>query len=474
MHAPLIISPSGIRGIVGLTVTPELAARYGAAFGSFVRETGQQVPGGFVLVGRDSRTSGALLADAAAAGLCAAGVDARLSGIGPTPTHLLAVKDDGLALGGLIVTASHNPVEWNGLKLAGPDGLFVTPAQGDRITQLFDAGPRYADWSAPGLASMHAGAVEHHIERILDLDLVATGAIRDLRPRVVIDCVHGAGALVLPELLRRLGAEVDGIGLTADGRFPRNPEPAPENLGQLCGRVRETGADVGFAVDPDSDRLAIVDETGRPIGEDWTLALAVEYVLEHRRGPVVTNLSSSQVIEDVARKVGVPFHRSAVGEARVAALMVETGAVIGGEGNGGVMLPDLNLTRDAPLAAALVLSLCATRRARVGELLSGRIHYGMVKRKIARPEASTEDIVGTLLASLGSDAECDVTDGLRLSWPSRSEWLHVRASGTEPILRIIAEGIDHSRAEALADEAADCVARTVESDAARPRSSPDL
>lgn len=459
MDAPLIISASGIRGIVGRTVTPELAARYGAAFGCFVRERNPHVQDGYVLVGRDSRTSGAFLAEAAAAGLCAAGVDARLTGIGPTPTHLLAVKDDEKALGGLIVTASHNPVEWNGLKLAGPDGLFVTPAEGEQIARMFDAGPAYADWSEPGQALSYAGVVEHHIERILGIPLVATEAVRAARPHVVLDCVHGAGALVVPELLRQLGADVDGIGLTADGRFPRNPEPTPENLQDLGQRVRELGADVGFAVDPDSDRLAIVDETGQPIGEDWTLALAVVYVLGHGSGPVVANLSSSQCIEDAAREADVPFHRSAVGEARVAAMMLETGAVIGGEGNGGVMLPDLNLTRDAPLACALILSLCAERGARVGELLEGRHRYEMVKRKIPRPDIPMEHIIGTLQASLGSDAEADVTDGLRLTWPDRSEWLHVRLSGTEPILRVIAESVEHHRAESLANTAVDCVAR---------------
>ena len=458
MDAPLIISASGIRGIVGRTVTPELAARYGAAFGCFVRERNPHVQDGYVLVGRDSRTSGAFLAEAAAAGLCAAGIDARLTGIGPTPTHLLAVKDDEKALGGLIVTASHNPVEWNGLKLAGPDGLFVTPAEGEQIARMFDTGPAYADWSEPGQALSYPGVVEHHIERILGIPLVAAEAVRAARPHVVLDCVHGAGALVVPELLRQLGADVDGIGLTADGRFPRNPEPTPENLRDLGQRVREMGADVGFAVDPDSDRLAIVDETGQPIGEDWTLALAVDYVLGHRSGPVVTNLSSSQCIEDVAREADVPFHRSAVGEARVAALMLETGAVIGGEGNGGVMLPDLNLTRDAPLACALILSLCAERGARVGELLDGHRRYVMVKRKVPRPDIPMDHIIGTLQASLGSDAEADVTDGLRLTWPDRSEWLHVRLSGTEPILRVIAESVEHDRAESLANTAVDCVA----------------
>ena len=460
MDRSLIISASGIRGIVGRGITPELAARYGAAMGAFVRERNPAGTGGrYALVGRDSRTSGELLAAATASGLCAAGVDARLTGIGPTPTHLLAVRDDPDALGGLIVTASHNPVEWNGLKLASPEGRFVTPADGERISAMVENGPALAAWDELGRLAEMPGVVEHHIERILGLDLVALGAVEKAHPVVAVDCVHGAGALVVPELLRRMGCEVHGIGTTADGVFPRDPEPTPENLGALGDLVRRTGADIGFAVDPDSDRLAIVDETGRPIGEDWTLALAVEYVLGHRPGPVVTNLSSSQSIADVARAAGAPLHRSPVGEARVAALMAEVGAVIGGEGNGGVMLPDLNLTRDAPLACALVLSLCAERGARVGELLEGRTTYRMVKRKLARPAGTVDDVLGTLEAALGSEAEADHADGLRLTWPDRSEWLHVRPSGTEPILRIIAESPEAERAESLVADAAACVAR---------------
>jgi phosphomannomutase len=273
LDAPLIISASGIRGIVGRSVTPELVSRYGAAFAAFVRERNPEgTHGRYVLVGRDSRTSGELLAAATAAGVCAGGVDARLTGIGPTPTHLLAVRDDPAALGGLILTASHNPVEWNGLKLAAPDGRFVAPADGERITEMAEAGPPLATWDDLGDLAEMPGVVEHHIERILALDLVDVDAVKAARPHVVVDCVHGAGALVVPELLRRMGCQVDGIGTTADGIFPRNPEPTAENLGELCERVRRTGADFGMAVDPDSDRLALVDETGRAIGEDWTLA----------------------------------------------------------------------------------------------------------------------------------------------------------------------------------------------------------
>lgn len=449
---PLIVSASGIRGIVGHTMTPEITSRYGAAFGAFLRErSGSDVTGHYVLVGRDSRTSGPLLADAVAAGLCAAGVDVRMTGIAPTPTHLLAVRDDPAAVGGLIVTASHNPVEWNGLKLASADGRFVSPVDGEKIQALFEQGPILAEWDGLGSRTEQAGVIEHHIERILGLDLVDVDAIREWAPNVALDCVHGAGAVVVPELLRRLGCSVAGIGLEPDGRFPRNPEPTPENLGELGELVRATDSPVGFAIDPDSDRLSIVDEAGTAIGEDWTLALAVEYVLGRRTGSVVTNLSSSQSIEDAANAAGVPFFRSAVGEARVAERMAETDAVIGGEGNGGVMLPDLNLTRDAPLAAALVLSHLAARQAGPQELLGSRTRYSMVKRKASRPAGGAEQAFAALERESGAGAEFDHVDGLRIVWPTVREWVHVRASGTEPILRIIAESPHATRAEELAD-----------------------
>ena len=450
---PLIISASGIRGIVGHTMTPEITSRYGSAIGAFLRDRvgSSGVTGHYVLVGSDSRTSGPLLADAVAAGLCAAGVDVRMTGIAPTPTHLLAVRDDPAAIGGLIVTASHNPVEWNGLKLASSDGRFVSPTDGVTIQALFEQGPELAEWDGLGSRTDRSGVIEHHIERILGLDLVDVEAIRAWGPVVALDCVHGAGAVVVPELLRRLGCRVEGIGLEPDGRFPRNPEPTPENLGELGELVRATNSPVGFAIDPDSDRLSIVDETGTPIGEDWTLALAVEYVLGRRPGPVVTNLSSSQSIEDAAESAGVPFYRSPVGEARVAERMAETGAVIGGEGNGGVMLPDLNLTRDAPLAAALVLSHLATRQVGPTERLGSKTRYSMVKRKAPRPAGGAEQAFSALERESGPGAEFDHTDGLRIVWPDAREWIHVRASGTEPILRIIAESPNAARTEELVD-----------------------
>lgn len=435
-------------------MTPEVAARYGAAFGQLLSG---RFPGAredaYVIVGRDSRTSGALLAEAAAAGLRAAGVSVRDAGIAPTPTLLLAVRDDEQAIGALVLTASHNPIQWNGLKLASETGGFVPPETGLEVQRLFEEGPRLADWSGLGRGGTLEGVAERHIDRILALPILDVDAVRRRAPRVALDCVHGAGGVVVPQLLDRLGCRVTGIGLEPDGLFPRDPEPVPANLEDLRDRVRSSGAEIGMAVDPDGDRLALVDGDGTPVGEDWTLALAAEYLLGRKKGPVVTNLSSSQSIQDVADRAGVPFHRSPVGEARVAAKMREVGAVVGGEGNGGVMLPDLNLTRDAAVAAALVLNLLAERNATLEEILAGRRRYHVVKRKVERSGRDLDAVYERMRGVVPRGAVENTEDGLRFEWPGEREWLHVRPSGTEPILRIIAEAPSVDRAAELADMA---------------------
>ena len=439
-------------------MTPEVAVRYGAAFGRHLKTVGAaDDPGAYVIVGRDSRTSGDLLSAAAAAGLRSAGVAVRNAGIAPTPTLLLAVRDDERAVGGLVLTASHNPVEWNGLKLASGSGMFVSPETGLAVQRLFEQGAELADWSELGNGGTLEGVAEHHIDRVLSLPLLDVEAIRRRAPVVALDCVHGAGGVVVPELLRRLGCRVEGIGLATDGLFPRDPEPIPANLGELSRLVRSTGAEIGVAVDPDGDRLALVDGAGEPVGEDWTLALAAEYVLGRRSGALVTNLSSSQSIEEVAERAGVPFYRAPVGEARVAQKMVAVDAVVGGEGNGGVMLPDLNLTRDAAVAAALVLNLLAAREESLDEILASRTRYHMVKRKVARGEVDPEDIYRDMRAGVPAGATENTEDGLRLEWPDAREWLHVRPSGTEPILRLIAEAPSLERAENLVALAAESV-----------------
>lgn len=465
MSDQLIVSASGIRGRVGSALHPELAARYGAAFGAQLSARRDEGPArGRVLVARDSRPSGALLADAVSSGLRAAGWDVRDAGVVPTPTALLAVQDDEAARGGVVVTASHNPPDWNGLKMAGEDGLFLPPEEIEAVHRLCEEGPKYAPWDRIGGGGELPGAAEHHLERILELPILEPERIRERGFRVALDAGGGAGGPLVSRLLKRLGCEVIGLGLKPDGRFRRDPEPVPESLGELAEAVRERGADVGMALDPDADRLALVDEGGRPVGEDWTLALAAEYVLARRPGPVVTTLSSSRVIADAVERAGGRIHLAPVGEVRVARRMLEVEAVVGGEGNGGVMLPDLHLTRDAPVAAALLLGALVRSGESLGRIVDGRPGYQIVKRKARRPgPEELEELYGALEGAEEA-ARSDRQDGLRLDWPDEGRWLHVRPSGTEPVVRIVAEAREPGRAERMAEEAVGILERMASSE----------
>ncbi|MDX1395560.1 MAG: phosphoglucosamine mutase [Gemmatimonadota bacterium] len=449
MKESLIVSASGIRGVVGEGLTPEVGARYGAAFGSWARDRagGRR---GAVLVGRDSRTSGEMMLDAVSAGIRSVGVDVLDLGVVATPTGLLAVEESDEALGGLLVTASHNPAEWNGLKLVAPEGRFLTPEDGRDVERRFRDGVVGAAWDAVGSRTALAGANERHVARVLALPIIDPDLVASRDFLVALDCVRGAGAFTMLPLLEALGCRVVGIDLEPDGRFPRPPEPIPENLGRLGELVRREGADLGLAVDPDVDRLALVDATGTPVGEDWTLALAVELVGAAEPGPVVTNLSSSRTIQDAADRVGVPFHRAPVGEANVVARMREVGATIGGEGNGGVIYPALHLTRDAPLAAALILQLLARTQLPLGQIVRDRPGYRIVKQKVERGGLAVPELLRKLHDSAPKGVAGDTQDGIRLDWPDGA-WVHVRPSGTEPILRIVAEAQQDERAGELAD-----------------------
>jgi len=288
---------------------------------------------------------------------------------------------------------------------------------------------------------------------ILELPYVDSHRIRDLGFKVAIDCVHGAGGPVMTELLEALGCQVIGMGMEPDGRFPRDPEPTAANLEGLGALVRESGAAIGLAVDPDVDRLSLVDEAGRPMGEDLTLALAAATVLQRTPGPVVTNLSTSQVVEDVARAFDSELHRAPVGEVNVARRMQAVGAVVGGEGNGGVILPMLNHTRDAPLAAALIMQHLADQGITPSEAASRWPKYEIVKEKVAFPREALDLGYKVLEKDLDAEAK-DESDGLRLAWPTRRAWLHVRPSGTEPVVRLIAEAENLKSAQALVDRTA--------------------
>jgi phosphomannomutase len=452
MSDTLMISVSGMRGHVGTDLTPELVARHAAALGAWVRLAGAGRPGAArpaVVLGRDARTSGPMFARAAAAGLMSVGADVIELGVVPTPTVQLAVEHHH-AGAGLILTASHNPIEWNALKFVGPDGVFLDAEAGARVRALADEGPPRMGWDGLGEVRQDEQAVARHLDAVLALPVIDVPAIRARKFHVALDCVRGAGAVALLPLLERLGCRVSGINLEPDGRFPRAPEPVPENLEELGELVRATGAEVGLAVDPDVDRLALVDETGRAIGEDYTLAFAVRAVLQNHStaaGPpmVVVNLSTSLVVEDAARAVGAKLFRAPVGEANVARAIREAGAVIGGEGNGGVMYPTLHIGRDAPLGVALILHLLATTRSTISQLVAGSPTYTIVKAKGPRgPELRP---LYDRLRQRFADAAADERDGLRLSWADR--WLHVRPSGTEPVVRLIAEAPSPAEAHAL-------------------------
>ena len=442
----LMVSVSGVRGRVGEGLTPEVIARFAAAFGAYAKKRG---PGSTVVLGRDSRVSGPMFARAATAALQSVGCDVVDVGIGPTPSVQLAVEDLKAA-GGLAVTASHNPIEWNALKFIGPTGMFLDAEEGAEMRAFLDGDIPRAGWKELGGWREDGGAVDRHLERILSIPFLDVERIRARRFHVALDCVRGAGGTIFPRLLEALGCTVEAINLETDGLFPREPEPVAENLKELEALVRTTGAVVGLATDPDVDRLSLVSERGAAIGEDYTLALASMLVLRHRKGPVVTNLSTSRLLDDVADAAGVKLERAAVGEINVARRMQAVGATIGGEGNGGVILPDVHLTRDAPVAAALVLQLLAESDQPLSQLAAGIGRYDIVKEKLPRPSQPL-DAVYDALAARFPEATADRQDGLRLDWPAEKRWAHLRPSGTEPIVRIICEAPSRDEAVRLVE-----------------------
>lgn len=450
-----MVSVSGFRGRVGDPLVPELVGEIAAAFGAFMRQCGE---GRTILVARDSRTSGPMFARATIAGLMSAGCDVVDLGVVPTPTLMLAVER-GEAIGGICVTASHNPAEWNALKFATSEGMFLNQESMDEfLTLLREGTPSRASWDALGVVAEDVSAVERHMAALLDLSVLDLTAIRARGLRVALDCVHGAGGPMMLELLAELGCSVTSIGIEPDGLFPRDPEPTAANLADLAQLVRESGSDIGLAVDPDGDRLSLVDETGSPIGEDYTLAFAAATVLPRTPGTVVTNLSTSQVVEDVASRLGAGFERAPVGEINVATRMKEIGAVIGGEGNGGVILPELHLTRDAPVAAALVLQHLVDGGGTLSEAVGALPSYEIVKAKMNFPRERMAEVYAAL-EERAVGADVDSSDGLRLRWTEAHRWMHVRPSGTEPVVRVIAEAPSAEEALSMVKDGRDVLER---------------
>src|SRR5215208_614519 len=439
----LMVSVSGVRGKVGEALTPEVVAKFAAGFGAWaLSRSGGKAR---VVVGRDSRVSGPMFQSVVHAALQSVGCDVLDIGMVPTPTVQLAVEHHHAA-GGLAITASHNPIEWNALKFIGPSGLFLDGREAAEMRAVVEGDIPRAKWNELGKIEHDAGAVDRHIELVLSLPFIDVEGIRAKKYSVALDCVRGAGGAFMPKLLDRLGCKVSAINLETDGLFPRPPEPVAENLGDLEKLVRDSGAEVGFAVDPDVDRLALVSDEGVAIGEDYTLALAAKEVLRHRKGVVVTNLSTSRIVDDIATEAGTRVIRAAVGEVNVSTRMRAEKSPIGGEGNGGVILSELHLGRDAPLGAALILQLLHEESKPLSAIVAGYPRYSIVKDKLDRPAAPL-DAVYKALRKTFADADADTQDGLRLTWSDR--WVHIRPSGTEPIVRVIAEAPTEQEARDL-------------------------
>ncbi|HNY89932.1 MAG TPA: phosphoglucosamine mutase [bacterium] len=438
----LMISVSGVRGIIGDGLTPEVALHFAQAYGS-------QFGPGRIVVGRDSRVTGELVKYAVWAGLLSTGCDVVDIGMATTPTTAMATERAENA-GGIIITASHNPREWNALKLLARDGLFLSPEAGAEILErVRQQDFRFVAWDKVGRVIPHPAAAKEHLDAVAGLELVDVDLIRKRRFRVVADPCNGAGGTILPQLFDRLGCEAFFLNLEPHGRFPRSPEPLAANLGELCAAVTAHGADLGIAVDPDVDRLALVSNRGIPLGEEYTLGLATDFVLSHTPGEVAVNASTSLVIDDIAARYGSRVHRTPVGEIHVATKARTTGAVIAGEGNGGVIYPALHLGRDAIVGIALVLQSLAEKEKSLAELQSDLPQYVMVKDKIALPfDADAKAMVARLIQKHAGD-KVDLTDGLKFLYDHA--WVHIRASNTEPIIRVIAEARSEEEARRRVD-----------------------
>jgi len=447
----LKISISGVRGVIGDSLTPTLLTRFAQAFGTY---TGS----GTVVLGRDTRTSGEMVRQAVVAGLLSSGCRVIDLGICPVPTVQLAVRHRR-AHGGIAITASHNPAEWNALKFIGPDGLFLGAGPARELLDIYHQGDYVA---VPGdrMRSVErmTDALDLHLKAIMD----AVGPLPPgpRRLRVALDGCNGAGALLAPRLLDALGVDVVAINVTPNGLFPRGAEPIPENLGALCETVRANGCDIGFAQDMDADRLAVVSEAGVPIGEDYTLVLATWHVLATRPGPVVANLSTTAALDEVARRFNCQVLRTKIGEANVTERMVAERAVIGGEGNGGVIYPAINFARDSHVGMALILHLLASSGRTVSGLMAELPRFVMVKEKLACPSNKIPDVLRMVKREF-ADLPMDTRDGVKVMLPDG--WFHVRGSNTEPIVRVVAEAPTEADARRVVDDVFERVARVVES-----------
>ncbi|NQT77294.1 MAG: phosphoglucosamine mutase [Bacteroidetes bacterium] len=450
----LIKSISGIRGTIGGTVGEGLTAvdivKFVAAFTTFIQEQGNGRKMKFV-VGRDARVSGDMVNRLVCGTLLGMGVDVIDTALSTTPTVEMKVIFEK-AQGGIIVTASHNPAQWNALKLLNGKGEFISASDGARVLDLAER--EAFDFSSVdelGSYKQDTQSIQQHIDAILALPLIDIEAIKKKDFHVVLDCVNSTGGIALPQLLRALGvSKITELYCDPSGIFPHDPEPLPENLGEISSKVRDAGADLGFVVDPDVDRLAIVTEEGKMFGEEYTLVAVADYILQNRKGNTVSNLSSTAALRDVTEKAGGRYFASAVGEVNVVSMMKEVDAVIGGEGNGGVIYPDLHHGRDALVGIALFLSFLAKENLSCSALRAKYPDYFISKNKIQlTPGINVDTLLEKVMAAYSKE-EVNTVDGVKIL--SDGGWVHLRRSNTEPIIRIYAESTSSEASEELAQE----------------------
>ncbi len=449
----LIKSISGIRGTIGGKVndnlTPLDVVKFASAFGTWLQNNKNKKDLTLV-IGRDARISGSMVSSLVTATLQGLGINVIDLGLSTTPTVEVMVPETN-ADGGIILTASHNPKQWNALKLLNDKGEFISGENGAEVLKLAENEDfNYAEVDQLGQYEMRNDAFDIHIKKILDLPMVDAEAVKAKKFNVVLDAVNSTGGLALPPLLEQLGCEVVELYCEPNGQFPHNPEPLKEHLTDICNLVKETKSDLGIVVDPDVDRLALIDEKGEMFGEEYTLVAVADYLLKHKKGTAVSNLSSSRALRDVAKTHDSEYFVSAVGEVNVVTLMKEKNAVIGGEGNGGIIYPDLHFGRDSLVGVALFLTHVAKENKTVSELRSTYPAYFMGKKKI---ELTPEIDVDSLLTQMEKEyqnEEVSTVDGVKIDFPEN--WVHLRKSNTEPIIRIYTEAKSQSEADQLADE----------------------
>ncbi|MYF97535.1 phosphoglucosamine mutase [Candidatus Poribacteria bacterium] len=450
-----IISVSGVRGQVGISLDARTITRFAMAFGTLVR-------GKTVVIGRDSRSSSPMIRHAVLAGLFATGCHVIDVGICPTPTVLIIAKHLNAA-GSITITASHNPVEWNGIEFASQAGELLTQTERNELMSIYETETfAIATWDKLGTIEEYKNPTVHHLTQILNSQWLDADLVRDAKLKVALDCGNGAGCVISPSLLRKLGCEVVEINCVLDGNFNRPAEPTPDALSQLCETVLKTDADIGFAHDGDADRVVVVTDSGIPLSGEWTLAFVTDFILNKIKGNIVATVITSRMIDDIAAKHGVSLHRTKVGVGWVVEKMHEVNAVIGGEGTGGVIYPSLNYTTDGIASIAAIVQSLAESKCTVTELVDSMPKYEMCRKKVEIPsqevasklvELALKEYEEEYTSTRKSAQHLDLTDGIKCIWDDH--WINIRKSGTEPVVRVFSEAPTVTQAEELCNREVD-------------------